>query len=38
MVQKGLSHQVEEEWHIIKQSITEVNEEMIGEEKKKTEK
>jgi hypothetical protein len=36
MVQKGAIHQVEEEWHNIKQRIIEENE-MIGE-KKKTEK
>lgn len=39
MVQKGVSYEVEEEWHNIKQSIIEVNEEMTGEKKeKKTEK
>ena len=36
MVQKGVSHQVEE-WHYIKQRSTEVTKEMNGE-KKKTEK
>jgi hypothetical protein len=38
MVQKGESYEVEEEWHNIKQTIIEVNEEMIGEKEKKTEK
>lgn len=31
MVQKGISHHVEEEWHTIKESIIERTEEMIGE-------
>jgi len=33
MVQKGLSYEVEEQWHNIKQSIIEVNGEMIGKKK-----
>ena len=34
MVQKGVSYQVEKEQLNIKQNITEVTEEMIGEKKK----
>jgi hypothetical protein len=34
MIQKGVSHQAEGEWHNIKQSSTEVTEEMNGEKKK----
>ena len=35
MVQMGLSYEVEEQWQNIKQSIIEVNREMIGGKKKK---
>jgi hypothetical protein len=35
MVQKGVSYEVEEEWHNIKQNIAEVHEKMIDKKNQK---